>query len=117
LKTYFLSLLLFVSGCATVVKQQVALQPVESAEILSVNHTITIRLDTGINRTIKAGSKWKYTGNVNSGKVYKPVDDVFSIEGTQQYEAYLVISGGRIVGFYLPASSNFSPLTKQVVFP
>ena len=117
MKTYFLSLLLFVSGCATVVKQQVVLQPVDSAEIFSVNHTITISLDTGINRIIKAGSKWRYTGDINNGKVYKPVDDVFSIEGTQQYEAYLVISGGRIVGFYLPASSNFSPLTKQVVFP
>jgi len=114
---YFLFVILLVSGCATVAKQQVQLQPTRTAETLLVKHAIAISLDTGADRTIKADSTWKYIGNINSGKVYKPVDDVFSIEGIQQYEAYLVISGGKIVGFYLPASSNFSPLTKQVLFP
>lgn len=117
LKMSFLSLLLLVSGCATVAKQQVVLQPAQSSETVLTKHAIAINLDTGADRKIKADSKWTYIGKINKGKVYKPVDDVFSIEGTQQYEAYLVISGGKIVGFYLPASSNFSPLTQQVMFP
>jgi hypothetical protein len=112
-----LILLLFTAGCATVEKFPVELHPAQFSETLSPSQTIQLRLDTGVDRNIKADSKWRYIGDITSGKVYKPVDDVFSIEGTQQYEAYLVVSSGKIVGFYLPASSNFSPLKKQVTFP
>lgn len=117
LKIFPLFLLLALSACAAVTRHHVTLQPAAAPETVSATQGITFSLDTGVRRKIKADSKWRYVGDIKNGKVYKPVDDVFSIEGTQQYEAYLVISGGKIVGFYLPASSNFSPLSNQVLFP
>lgn len=118
-KTLFLIILLLASaGCATVEKHHVELQPAQQlSAMLSPSKPIQIQLDTGVDRNIKANSKWRYIGDIKNGKVYKPVDDVFSIQGTQEYEAYLVVSSGKIVGFYLPASSNFSPLSHQVSFP
>ena len=117
IKYLILFALIFISACASVTKQRVALQAAAHAETILITKPISLHLDTGYKRDIKPDSRWSYVGDIVKGKVYKPVDDVFSIEGTQRYEAYLVISKGRVVGFYLPASSNFSPLTDQVALP
>ncbi|WP_455202798.1 hypothetical protein [Kaarinaea lacus] len=109
-------------GCASVTKQKVDFKPTDESEILQTNKLTHLWLDTGYSRTIEINSKWSLVGsisnkNIQGGKVYKPVNDVLTIEGTQIYEAYLVVSNGKIVGFYLPASSKYSPLKNQVEFP
>jgi hypothetical protein len=109
-------------GCASLLKEKVDFHSTGAAETQNVEKPIKISLDTGYTRTIDANSTWQLVGNVSNhkfkdGKVYKPVGDVLSIEGTQRYEAYLVVLEGKIIGFYLPASSRFSPLKKQVAFP
>ena len=109
-------------GCASIVKTKINFQSTDEIESIEVTKPIYLSLDTGYSREIEVGSTWKLVGHavargVNKGKVYKPVGDILTIEGTQQYEAYLVVANGKVVGFYLPASSRFSPLTKQVKFP
>jgi hypothetical protein len=48
-------------------------------------------------------------GRTSEGDVYKPVGRVFTVEGAHIHEAYLVLVGNRLVGFYLPVERAFAP--------
>lgn len=69
-----------------------------------------VTLDTGYTRTLKAGSRWRAVGTLDQGDVYRPVGDVFTVEGAHIHEAWLVVRNGMLVGFYLPAEHDYSPL-------
>lgn len=57
-----------------------------------------------------AGSEWRPVGEIPQGVVFQPVGTVFTIEGRQEHEAYLVIKANVLMGFFLPGESHFSPL-------
>ena len=78
---------------------------------------VGIRLSTGYSRSLPAGSQWRPVGQLLQGQVYRPLDSVFTIEGKQVHEAYLVVRGDMLTGFYLPAESRFSPLDPPVQLP
>ena len=63
----------------------------------------------GYRRTIRQGSVWTRVGRVSQGEVYKPTNQVFMVEGTHVHEAYLVLDGDQVVGFYLPVERAFAP--------
>lgn len=73
-----------------------------------------IRLETGYTRKLATGSTWQRVGTLPQGAVYRPVGTIFTIEGRQVHEAYLVIADQRLVGFYLPGEQAFSPLSTAV---
>lgn len=73
-----------------------------------------IRLETGYTRKLAAGSSWQRVGALPQGAVYRPVGTIFTIEGRQVHEAYLVIADQRLVGFYLPGEQAYSPLSTAV---
>lgn len=73
-----------------------------------------ITLDTGYTRALKPGSLWRDVGSLAQGEVYRPVQDVFTLEGANIHEAYLVVRDDTLVGFYLPAEQGFSPLQATV---
>lgn len=81
---------------------------------IQVTTPAEIRLETGYTRTLAAGSRWQRVGTLPQGSVYRPVGTIFTIEGRQVHEAYLVIADGRLVGFYLPGEQAYSPLSKAV---
>lgn len=70
---------------------------------------VHIKLSTGYDRTLRRGTVWLNVGSVAAGDVYRPRDTVFSLEGTNVHEAYLVLSDGRLVGYFLPAENSFVP--------
>lgn len=74
----------------------------------------TVELPTRYRRTLAQGSRWRAIGSVAQGTVYRPVDTVFTIEGRQVHEAYLVVSTGLLVGFFLPGESSYSALSTPV---
>jgi hypothetical protein len=79
--------------------------------------TEEIQLDNlpcGYNRTIKNGTRWRQTGKIPEGMVFKPVDTCFTIECSNVFEAYLVMNKEMIVGFYLPVEKGFVPNKKPV---
>ena len=95
-----------------IVRQPTQLTPVTE----QAGGTIEILEDTsilvgpaGYRRVIGRGSVWTRIGRVVEGEVYKPVNRVFTVEGAQIHEAYLVLDGDRVVGFYLPVERAFSP--------
>lgn len=114
----FASLLVLMAGCA-VHQVPATLTPVAGAEPRQriVVAPVEIRLPTGYTRTLRAASAWRFAGNLPQGEVYRPVGDVFTLEGAHIHEAYLVLRDGSLVGFYLPAERAFSPLDKALPIP
>lgn len=105
-----LSLLL--AACAPeVVRQPTQLTPAteQPAGGIEVLQEASISVGQGYTRTIPRGSAWTSVGRTAQGEVFKPVGRVFTVEGTHIYEAYLVLDGDRVVGFYLPVERAFSP--------
>jgi hypothetical protein len=64
----------------------------------------------GYRRKLKQGTKWNYVGTVSYGDVFKTKDQILTIEASHIYEAYIVVSSGKLVGFYLPVERSYSPL-------
>jgi hypothetical protein len=81
-------------------------QPPVTLEILE---KASIPVGPGYHRDIDRGSLWTRIGRSAEGDVFKPVDRVFTVEGAHIHEAYLVLDGDRVVGFYLPVERAFSP--------
>ena len=101
------------AACAAVQHAPARLQPLAASgqsESRVLAKEVGITLDTGYTRTLKAGSRWRAVGTVDQGDVYRPVGDVFTLEGAHIHEAWLVVRNGTLVGFYLPAEHGYSPL-------
>ncbi|WP_416050415.1 hypothetical protein [Cupriavidus basilensis] len=106
------------SGCAPMIAttpSSVELaQDGTTARSITIQAPAVIQLDTGYSRTLAAKSVWKPVGRVPQGAVYRPVGTIFTIEGRQVHEAYLVLKDKKLVGFYLPGEQNYSPLSTAV---
>ena len=112
---HVLGLMLVLAGCAV---QQTATQIVplaaeQEAQQRTLAQALELQLDTGYKRSLKQGSRWTHIGRVQQGEVYKPYQDVFTLEGAHVHEAYLVVDNGVLVGFYLPAERAYSPLGQR----
>jgi hypothetical protein len=107
-------------GCASeVIRQPVDLsrarQPPDKLYVAS--QTVPVRLDSGYERSIKAGTEFVDAGGIAEGDILKPTNANFTVEGAHMHEAYLVVSKGRLVGFYLPVEKSFSPLSASITLP
>ena len=71
----------------------------------------------GYSRVLQKGSSWDLIGSVPEGNVYKPRDQVLTVECSNVYEAYLVCVSQSLVGFYLPVEHGFVALKKTLVLP
>jgi len=85
----------------------VAISPRDSFEL---QQEVTANLPTGYSRVLKKGTKWDFVGMTPQGDVYKTKDQVLTVEASNIHEAYIVVSSGKLVGFYLPVERSFSPL-------
>lgn len=107
-------------GCAAeLVRTPVTVTPVPVGEprTLRVREPVSVTPSTGYTRIIRAGSTWRLVGTLPQGEVYRPIGEVFSVEGANVHEAYLVLVDGGVVGFYLPGEGAFAPLPKRVRLP
>lgn len=107
------------SACAPeVVRQSADLVPsAASPRRLETTRSTEVQLGTGYSRTIAAGTTLAEAGAIPQGRVLRPTNTIFSVEGAHVHEAYAVVQGGRLVGFYLPFERAFSPLPSPVEFP
>ena len=124
-KLPLLTLLLVLSlffGCAFDVVR-VKQEPARFEQSTSINDAwklsrdVDISLDTGYKRKLKAGTRWECIGNIENGDVYRTKDQILTVEGSNIYEACIVVSEGHLVGFYLPANQTFSPLSSKKLLP
>ena len=114
-----LILALVLAGCAAeVVRQPAQLSPAPASGIRFINEKpASVNLDTGYSRTIAAGTEFIELGRIAQGRILKPTRATITVEGAHVHEAYPVVEGGRIVGFYLPVERAFSGLATTVDFP
>ncbi len=116
-RTILLALLL-ISGCASEVVRAptdfVGVSGTQARRIVTVQ-SAEIVLDSGYRRIINSGVVLIETGSIDAGRVYKPTNTVFTIEGKHMHEAYFVLRNERLVGFYLPVEHAFSPLSQSIV--
>ena len=110
----------YVAACASEVERfSTRFSPAarNNSSFLIIEKEVNVTPSTGYIRTLKAGSKWKYVGQIPEGAVYKVEDDVFMLEGKHMREAYCVVSQDRLVGFFLPVETAFVPLSPSVSLP
>ena len=68
----------------------------------------------GYSRSLRKGTRWEAVGRVAEGVVYRSQDQTLTLECSNVFEAYLVVAGQRLVGFYLPVEKGFSPLSEPI---
>ena len=83
------------------------------AEIYVLDQPVTAAPAGGQSRTLRAGSRWALVGTITQGMALRPINAVLTAEGTNVYEAYLVVHDGTWVGFWLPYGQTFSPTQTQ----
>jgi hypothetical protein len=71
----------------------------------------------GYSRTLRKGTHWKLVGALPQGEVFKPEDQVLTLECSNIFEAYLVVSEKRLVGFYLPVERGFVAAAEPLHLP
>ncbi len=114
-----LSFVVLVAACAPVLPVSPArLGPLSApAPDLVLAADLPILLRTGYTRTLPAGTRWRAVGTLPEGVVYRPVGTVFSVEGRNVHEAWLVVRGAALQGFYLPGEENFSATSSPLPLP
>jgi hypothetical protein len=108
--------LVLLAGCAADVRREAAsLQPPsEPRNTIQVDRDAVIHLPSGYSRTVHAGSVWREAGTLNGQVAYKATGGIFTIEGAHVHEAYLLLDGNSIAGFYLPGEKAVSWLKDKV---
>ena len=71
----------------------------------------------GYSRTLRKDTRWDAVGKILEGVVYRSRDQTLTIECSNVFEVYLVVSGQRLVGFYLPVEKGFSPIDEPIQLP
>jgi len=107
------------AACASeVVRQPATLTPAAAGaerRELQMAQDSEVSVSATYSRVLPAGSRWQFVGELPQGAVYRRVDGIFTVEGAHVHEAYLVIAGEKLVGFYLPVESSFAPTTPIVL--
>lgn len=71
---------------------------------------VNLDLNHGYTRKLKQGTKWNHVGTISYGDVFRSKDQILTVEASNIHEAYIVVESGKVVGFYLPVESTYSPL-------
>lgn len=78
---------------------------------------VTLTLASNYERAIEKDSTWIKVGSVTQGDVYRRAGDVFTVEGRNVHEAYLVVANNTLIGFYLPYEKAFvKSLQSPIIF-
>lgn len=78
---------------------------------------VPLSLPYGYRRLLKRGTRWTCIGAIAAGDVYETKDQVLTVEASNIHEAYIVVSGGKLVGFYLPVERTYSPASEPTSLP
>ena len=56
---------------------------------------VQVTLDTGYSSKLKDGVRWDYVGVIPLGEVFRTNDQILTVEGSNIFEAYIVVSSGK----------------------
>lgn len=99
-------------------KVQLAPAPTATAaHDIQLQAAAAFRMGVGPGHVLPAGSRWRAVGLLAQGTVYRPLNQVLLVEGRPVDEAWPVVDGGRLQGFFLPSEARFAPLRRTVPLP
>lgn len=78
---------------------------------------VNVSLGTGYSRTLNKGTEWHYVGTISQGDIFKTNDQILTVEGSNIFEAFIVVSDKKLVGFFLPVEEMYSPLSMAKSLP
>jgi len=107
-------------GCMDVSGIPVELTPVSRespAVVIKVATDVLVSPPDSFRSRIPGGSAWSLIGSLPQGDVYKPRDTVFMLDARNVHEAYLVLTGGKLAGYYLPAERTYISNSRLVDVP
>lgn len=111
-----------VSGCAFDVTDvrysptQLAHQPADNRSFTLAKDVELTQTPCGYSRTLRQGTRWERVGTVPQGEVFKSPDQVLTVECSNVFEAYLIVSQDRLIGFYLPVEKGFVAVPDPIPF-
>jgi len=110
---------LLLTGCAAEVNRQASVLSMVTAPgpSFTTGQTTTVPTALGYQSIIPQGIELVEIGTIPEGRVLKPAKWTLMVEGAHIHEAYVVVQGARLVGFYLPVEKAFSPLSESLPFP
>jgi hypothetical protein len=82
--------------------------------VFSLASTCHLNMPCGYGRTLRNEVTWIMIGTIDHGEVYKSADQVLTVECSNVYEAYLVVTGKNLNGFYLPVEKGYVSLSKPI---
>lgn len=109
-------LLLILAGCAAPqVLLDNPLSPVAgpAAEFVLAAPS-TLKATNARATVLRTGTRWFQVGTIPQGDVFRSRDQVTIVNSFDVDEAYIVISGDQVVGYYLPVRGSFVPAIKSV---
>ena len=68
-------------------------------------------------RTLRKTTHWDQVGTIAEGDVLRSKDQVLTLECSNVHEAYLVMSGDKLIGFFLPFEKGFVPHSPPIALP
>ena len=83
----------------------------------TLEQDVSIDLGFGYKRVLRKGTRWTWVGTIDSGDVYKTADQVLTVEASNIHEAYIVVEGRKLVGFYLPVERTYTRAVESKSLP
>ena len=117
-----LGLFLILNACAfDVVRLKQVPVEIRTGSVCMESFTLTqdtkIDAGPGYSRTLKSGSRWECVGEIPQGMIYKTKDQILTVEASNVFEANIVVADQKLIGYYLPVESSFSPLDNPQKLP
>jgi len=78
---------------------------------------VNVDLETGYKRKLNKGTEWHYVSTISQGDIFKTNDQVLTVEGSNIFEAFIVVSEKKLIGFFLPVEETYSPLSSAKSLP
>jgi hypothetical protein len=111
-------LALALAGCAfdivSVSQKPAAFNPQNDGHSFLLLKEVTARYGTGFPTVLRANTTWRQVGSTESGEVFSTQDQIVKVEASNISEAYIVVSGHSLAGFYLPVEKTFVPLNPSI---
>ena len=113
---------LFLSACAFdlahVTYTAATFQPMQnSTRTIVLSGEVPLTDTPCYSRTLRKTTRWNQVGTIAEGDVLRSKDQVLTLECSNIHEAYLVMSGNKLIGFFLPFEKGFVPHSPPIELP
>ena len=86
----------------------------EASAFFVLKETVRVGIGTGFSTKLHKNTKWICVGFIPQGNVFNTRDQIVTVEGSNIFEAFIVMHTKYLVGFYLPVEGTYCPLNRPI---